>query len=140
MGRRVNIQYSVEIEKLEDEVRRLLAEADDQMGALSATGIRDGEVLSPKKNEALEAVRLDLTDIDHRLNDIQLLIKGYLSYKANEFNSSYAGEANSDDPENDIDSGKQILEAIEKRLEEADAPGPTAEEAIADFRDTSATS
>tara|TARA_Y100000034_G_scaffold34563_1_gene42400 strand:- start:920 stop:1297 length:378 start_codon:yes stop_codon:yes gene_type:complete len=83
MGQRINIQYSVDIDELATEVGRLIESAhllhtgvwtpDDRLGGLT------NETL-----ERIDEIRLELADIDHRLNDVANIISGYLYYKVNE--------------------------------------------------------
>lgn len=91
MGQRINIQYSVDVDDLVDEVGRLLQEAHTQYH-----GLWEGEeAWSGLTNETIEKVdhiRQELTAVDHRLNDVVNIISGYLYYKAQEMNPAPASE------------------------------------------------
>jgi len=106
MGQRINIQYSVDMDDLVDEVGRLLQEAHTQYH-----GLWEGEeAWSGLTNETIEKVdqiRQELTAVDHRLNDVVNIISGYLYYKAQEMN-----------PAPEVDSGTQTTAGLESRLEE----------------------
>ena len=83
MGQRINIQYSVDIDDLDTEVRRLMADAHKRYSSLE--DIYDNgrdTVLSNEARERVDRIRLELAAIDHRLNDVVNIIAGYLHYKA----------------------------------------------------------
>jgi len=67
MGQRINIQYSVDIDDLDIEVRRLMDEAHERYSSLK--DIYDNGRNTMLSNEALERVdriRLELAAMDHR--------------------------------------------------------------------------
>jgi hypothetical protein len=119
MGQRVNIQYSVELDDLGDEVNRLFNRP-----------IRDLQELFPS-NEPSWYVPMDLTGIamiedlrqkissaDAALSDVQNIVQGYVQFK------SAPPETETDTPsqeiyEEEIESPDQVLlERIRKFKEE----------------------
>jgi len=91
MGQRINIQYSVDLDELVDEVGRLLQEAHTQYHELWDRE----EAWAGLTNETIEKVdhiRQELTAVDHRLNDVVNIISGYLYYRAQEMNAAPASE------------------------------------------------
>jgi len=85
MGQRINIQYSVELDDLADEVRRLMKEAHSRYVGLWE--IQDQTVeLTNETLEKVDQIRQELIGVDHRLNDVANIISGYLYYKAQEMN------------------------------------------------------
>jgi hypothetical protein len=76
MGQRVNIQYSVELDELPDEVNRLFGDAIRQLDALSPVGGTGTEGL-----EKLDTLRHRLAKIDIMLGDIQNIVEGYVRFK-----------------------------------------------------------
>ena len=76
MGKRINIQYSIDIDDLPDEVDRLLQHATQELNKLSDSNV--GEPIS------LGGLRRGLASIDATLQDLSAIIGGYLSYKASE--------------------------------------------------------
>ena len=63
-------------------MRRLLTRANSKIQNLSNYCAEDEPLLSLKTTENLGNLRAQLSAIDHCLNDINVIISGYLSYKA----------------------------------------------------------
>tara|TARA_R110000765_G_scaffold278158_1_gene375980 strand:- start:1143 stop:1535 length:393 start_codon:yes stop_codon:yes gene_type:complete len=83
MSERVNIQYSVDIEDLGEEVCRLICTAFENLNALTPAVATPGDnVLSLQTIQQIDEVRQQLGEIDIRLGDAISLINGYVSYKS----------------------------------------------------------
>ena len=82
MGKRINIQYSIDIDDLPDEVDRLLQHATQELNKLSDSNV--GEPISLGGLEDIDGLRRGLASIDATLQDLSAIIGGYLSYKASE--------------------------------------------------------
>jgi len=83
MGERVNIQYSVDIEDLGDEVRRLICGAFENLNrAAGPLAPPEDNVLSLQTIQQIDEIRHQLGEIDIRLGDAVNLINGYVSYKS----------------------------------------------------------
>ncbi len=85
MGQRVNIQYSVEMEDLKDEVARLLEGVHTTLhhaDAFLADGVLvQKEMLSLKTLEEIDQIRIQLAKADFTLGDVVNIIRGYISYQ-----------------------------------------------------------
>lgn len=82
MGQRVNIQYSVELNELEDEVNRLYKNAILQLentGTIYGTDTKVSLELSGA--QTIDHLRQKLAKIDIMLGDIQNIIQGYVRFK-----------------------------------------------------------
>jgi hypothetical protein len=77
MGQRVNIQYSVELEDLEEEVNRLYSNAITQMASLPHASIN----LGTEGLEKVDSFRQKLAKVDIMLGDVQNIIEGYVRFK-----------------------------------------------------------
>ena len=77
MGQRVNIQYSVELEDLEEEVNRLYSNAITQMASLPHASLN----LGTEGLEKVDSFRQKLTKVDIMLGDVQNIIEGYVRFK-----------------------------------------------------------
>ena len=77
MGQRVNIQYSVELEDLEEEVNRLYSNAITQMASLPHASIN----LGTEGLEKVDSFRQKLAKVDIMLGDVQNIIQGYVRFK-----------------------------------------------------------
>ena len=81
---RVNIQYSVDVEELPDEVLRLVERAAAQSCRMQEEGMRnlrsikESGVMSVNTLEELDRVRRQLAATDYILNDIMNIIKDNL--------------------------------------------------------------
>tara|TARA_R100000234_G_scaffold115817_1_gene92173 strand:+ start:639 stop:1028 length:390 start_codon:yes stop_codon:yes gene_type:complete len=77
MGQRVNIQYSVELEDLEQEVSRLFSNAIAQLIALPEGSIN----LGTEGLEKVDSFRQKLAKVDIMLGDVQNIIEGYVRFR-----------------------------------------------------------
>ena len=81
MGQRVNIQYSVELDDLDEEVARLFKRAVTRLENISS-GWGSGYV--PMDLEGLRMVdelRQNLARVDTALSDVQNIVEGYVRFK-----------------------------------------------------------
>ena len=83
---RVNIQYSVKIEDLNNEVNRLLKDAYIRLNKLceTETSVSDKNILSLEAYNIIDDFRLGLSDIDATLSEVNAIISSYLDYKTRE--------------------------------------------------------
>jgi len=77
MGQRVNIQYSVELEDLEEEVNRLYSNAITQLVSLPHAPIN----LGTEGLDKVESFRHKLAKVDIMLGDVQNIIEGFVRFK-----------------------------------------------------------
>lgn len=77
MGKRVNIQYSVELEDLEEEVIRLYSAAIRQLASLPESSIN----LGTEGLDKVDCLRQKLAKVDIMLGDVQNIIEGYVRFK-----------------------------------------------------------
>jgi hypothetical protein len=81
MGQRVNIQYSVELDELPDEVNRLFGDAIRQLDVLAPVGGTPTLKLGTDGLDKLDDLRRKLAKIDIMLGDIQNIVEGYVRFK-----------------------------------------------------------
>jgi len=77
MGQRVNIQYSVELEDLEEEVNRLFSNAITRLSSLPHASLN----LDIGGLNKIDSFRQKLAKIDIMLSDVQNIIEGYIRFK-----------------------------------------------------------
>lgn len=128
MRQRVNIQYSIEIDKIEQEVLRLVQSAASSLSEASTNFIEHNYALTVESLKTIDSLRQQLAHIDQSLNDINKIAGGYLSYQA----SLVASPHNSDAP-----SG--TAEANEAPMQDKEALA-TVEQMVQNFKDTNAIS
>ena len=93
MGQRISIQYSIDIDNLEDEVVRLLNKSFSELNKLSKTNIKDP--LSLSTIEDVDNLRLGLANVDAVLQDISAIVNGYVAYKVTPPDTKEVEEAKS---------------------------------------------
>tara|TARA_R100001082_G_C4282016_1_gene124294 strand:+ start:239 stop:553 length:315 start_codon:yes stop_codon:yes gene_type:complete len=79
MGQRINIQYSIDIDDLQDEVDRLFNKSLNKLNNLSKLAFDNP--LSLGASQGIDDIRAGLADVDATLHDLQGIINGYISYK-----------------------------------------------------------
>ena len=88
MTQRVNLQYSIDIEQLPAEARRLLLSAHKSLnqGAsiISTVDESGNDILTVEGLKTIDRIRTAMMNADYILADIQNIIKGYLSYVSSE--------------------------------------------------------
>ena len=77
MGQRVNIQYSVELEDLEEEVNRLYSNAITQLASPPHASLN----LGTEGLEKVDSFRQKLAKVDIMLGDVQNILEGYVRFK-----------------------------------------------------------
>ena len=77
MGQRVNIQYSIELDDLEEEVNRLYSSAITQLASLPHASIN----LGTEGLDKVDSFRQKLAKVDIMLGDVQNIIEGYVRFK-----------------------------------------------------------
>jgi len=81
MGQRVNIQYSVELEDLQDEVNRLFEQAMRELERGLLVGGTPVVNLGTEGLDKVDSFRQKLAKVDIMLGDIQNIIEGYVRFK-----------------------------------------------------------
>lgn len=89
MSQRVNIQYSVKIDDLQEEVQRLSDKAFSLIrDCAAATDVCGRTTLSVDSHSQIDQLRLNLSDVDATLADVNMIISSFLSYKSQEMMQS----------------------------------------------------
>ena len=81
MGQRVNIQYSVERDDLQEEVNRLFANAVQQLDKVCPVGGTPVVELGTEGLDKIDLLRQKLMRVDTMLGDIQNIISGYVRFR-----------------------------------------------------------
>ena len=81
MSERVNIQYTIELDELGSEVRRIYKRAQDIASELELSEFNETNILSSEILSDIEKTRLKLVSLDSTLKDVQNIVSGYLQYK-----------------------------------------------------------
>ena len=81
MGQRVNIQYSVELDELPNEINRLFGDAIRQLDVITPVGGTPTLKLGTDGLDKLDGLRRKLAKIDIMLGDIQNIVESYVRFK-----------------------------------------------------------
>jgi Mg2+ and Co2+ transporter CorA len=81
MGQRVNIQYSVELDDLQEEVNRLFANTIRELEKICPVGGTPVVDLGTEGLDKIDLLRQKLMKIDTMLGDIQNIISGYVRFR-----------------------------------------------------------
>jgi hypothetical protein len=83
MTQRVNIQYSVELEELQEEVNRLFDKTTTELvSAGDGWGTCEFVPMDVAGIEMIDGIRQQLTRLDIMFGDIQNIVRGYVRFKA----------------------------------------------------------
>ena len=123
MGERVNIQYSVDIGDLGEEVCRLICGAFENLNTVNtAIDPPVDNVLSLQTIQQIDEVRQQLGEIDNRLSDVVNIVNGYISYKSQVIGQQeIATQVDNHDRENGADpsdygSMTESLTSLQERI------------------------
>ena len=122
MSQKDKIQYTVDLQDLHVEVRRLTIKALDTLKekANDYNFDRASDVLSPKMIDELDDVRKTLAEVDHTLSEVMEIINSYLLFR-NQSSTQAPEELNS---ESNIDPNvlAQRLNSFKKMMAAQEAP------------------
>jgi thiamine biosynthesis protein ThiC len=113
MGQRVNIQYSVDLEDLEEEVARMVKRVATSLDGLvqeldqAAGPAGAGSCLTLRTLEEVANIRQKMMKADYALIDVVNIISSYIHYKSQ--------------PEESIDADLGV-EAIKEKMQQAQVP------------------
>ena len=81
MGQRVNIQYSVELDDLQEEVNRLFGKAILELEKVCPVGGTPVVDMGTEGIDKIDTLRRKLAKDDIMLADVQTIISGYVRFK-----------------------------------------------------------
>jgi len=108
MGQRVNIQYSVELDDLDEEVNRLFGKAIKELDLAAPVGGTPRIKLGTDGLEQLDFLRRKLAKIDIMLGDVQNIIEGYVNYKS--------APPQQEQPDSPSEAEQQEIQELEDRI------------------------
>lgn len=83
MSQRVNIQYSVEVDDLQETIDYLHNRVIKRIDRLNQSMSGSSSFIDLDLIEEIDKIRLKLAQIDIELSDLDRIIKGYMSFKMN---------------------------------------------------------
>ena len=112
MTQRVNIQYSIEIEKLPYEVGRLAELVRSRFKQVKHPQVnKDGTVdITLKSVEQITELRGLLAQLDHNLMDIENIMNGYISFLSTPQKEDEA-------PREEVFADQELVDDLENKIE-----------------------
>ena len=135
MGQRVNIQYSIDIAELEAEAQRLIKRSESRLNKLLSNFLGDSPALSLETAEAIDSFRIELSEIDYGLNDINKIITGYLSYRSRMLGAEGTPTAAPSEQQDE-----DLMADVEQQLRQLGVQAPSIEKAVEEFKKSNAPS
>lgn len=81
MSKRVNIQYTIDLEQLPNEIDRIYAGAREVFTGLSLPKETGKDILTADVLKKIDETRRGLTNLDHILNDVTGIVSSYVEYE-----------------------------------------------------------
>ena len=81
MLKRVNIQYSIDLEQLPNEIDRIYTSAKDILSTLNLPEETGKDILTADVLKRIDDTRKELTNLDHILNDVTGIVSSYVEYE-----------------------------------------------------------
>ncbi len=97
MLNRVNIQYSIDLDDLPDEVDRIYSKARKILEEISLPDKPASELLSSEVLKQIDDNRKKLTSLDHILSDVAGIVGSFVEYEVSQINISNQNEMEADD-------------------------------------------
>ena len=128
MKGRVNIQYSIDIDSLDNEIERLSSRALDKLSKIAAQKRQVSDPLTYDFYERIDELRQELAAVDVSLAEINHLVGSYLNYKSEQISAQEEqapdfGDTASDSTTNNVDMGElqNKIERFKKAMEAGDS-------------------
>jgi hypothetical protein len=97
MLNRVNIQYSINLDDLPNEVDRIYNNAKQILSEITLPDQSGAELLTSEALMQLDDTRKKLTSLDHILSDVAGIVGSFVEYKVSQINAANQDEANVED-------------------------------------------
>ena len=82
MPQRVNIQYSVEVDSLQETIDYLYDKVLKRVDRLNQNMVETSSFLDVTLIDEIDQARIELAQIDTQLSDIDRIVKGFVSLKS----------------------------------------------------------
>ena len=103
MLKRVNIQYSIDLDDLPTEIDRIYSKAKDIFETISLPQENGKDLLTADVLKKLDTIRRDLTCLDHALSDVSGIVGSYVEYEVSKL-------TNTQDATQNVENTTQVSE------------------------------
>ena len=104
MIRRVNIQYSIDLEQLPSEIDRIYTTAKNLFSEITIPEEKGSDILSAEVLKKIDETRRKLTQLDLVLSDVSGIIGSYVEYEV----STLTNSSNLQSGEIDVEQSTQM--------------------------------
>ncbi len=115
-SQRVNIQYSIDIEQLPQEVRRLAENIAAKLATVGKTKLTKSnkDTITLERVNQIVELRLLLAEIDHNLMDVENIMNGYIRFQSTPAAEQARPEEEEDQrPTQEIYPDEELLDNLE---------------------------
>lgn len=85
-NKRINIQYSIDLSELPDEVERLYSKAQQEFKQINFPKLQKGTILDHSTVKKADEIRQRIVKLDLILADVQSIVSAYVEYELNKNN------------------------------------------------------
>ena len=124
MSQRVNIQYSIEIDQLPNEVDRLVKVVQNDLESLSSMKISDNAEeadISLQSVFNINEIRAKIASLDHALMDVANIMNGYINFLTSPPQQEEAEESHEAQEESDLYPASEVtskFDDLESKLQQ----------------------
>lgn len=124
MSQRVNIQYSIEIDQLPNEVDRLVKVVQNDLQSLSSMKISDNAEeadISLQSVFNINEIRAKIASLDHALMDVANIMNGYINFLTSPPQQEETEESHEVQEENEIYPASEVtskFDDLESKLQQ----------------------
>tara|TARA_R100001591_G_scaffold46520_1_gene57365 strand:+ start:260 stop:721 length:462 start_codon:yes stop_codon:yes gene_type:complete len=124
MSQRVNIQYSIEIDQLPNEVDRLVKVVQNDLESLSSMKISDNAEeadISLQSVFNINEIRAKIASLDHALMDVANIMNGYINFLTSPPQQEEAEESHEVQEENELYPASEVtgkFDDLESKLQQ----------------------
>ena len=118
MTQRVNIQYSIDIEQLPQEVSRLTKNIDTKLNTVGNTKLSNAgnkKIITLDSVKQIVELRLFLAEVDHNLMDIENIMNGYIRFLSSPVEDKTAADIDPR-PTEEVYPDEEILDDLETKI------------------------
>ena len=105
MLKRVNIQYSIDLDELPNEVDRIYSTAKSLFNELKIPEKNGKDLLTSEVLKDIDATRKSLANLDHILNDVSGIVGAYVNYELSLINPQ---DTSNDGTEANVENSAEV--------------------------------
>ena len=118
MSQRVNIQYSIDIAQLPQEIKRLAKNVDSKLEIVGKTKLtkNNKEIISLESVKKIVELRQLLSEVDFNLMDIENIMTGYIRFQMTPQEAVVPEQQTNDSSTHEIYPDEELLDNLEAKI------------------------